>query len=90
LVIFRTEKNRQIVGGKVVEGEVRKNGVFIEVFRDDEKVGQGKIINLQINKKEVDKAVRGDECGVLYEGNVKIQEGDILVFFTKETKKLEL
>ena len=99
LVIFWTEKNRQIVGGKVLEGGVRKNGVLIEVFRpaspakrgeEEEKIGQGKLINLQINKKDVEKATRGDECGILYEGDVKIQEGDILVIYTKEKKKLEL
>lgn len=99
LMIFRTEKNRQIVGGRVIEGEVRRNGVLIEVFRpaspakrdgEDEKISQGKLVNLQINKKDVERATRGDECGILYEGDAKIQEGDILVIYTKEKKKVEL
>lgn len=90
LVIFKTDKRRQIVGGKVVEGEVRKNGTLIEVFREEEKVGDGRLINLQINKKDVEKAVRGDECGILYEGDAKIQEGDTLVIYTKEKRKVEL
>jgi len=89
LVIFRTERNRQIVGGKVIEGEV-KNGVLIEVFRDEEKIGQGKLIHLQINKKDVERAIKGDECGILYKGNTKIKEGDILVIYTKERRKGEL
>ena len=89
LLIFWTEGNRQIVGAKVLEGEVKK-GTKIEVFRGEEKVGQGKLINLQINKKDVEKAIRGQECGILYEGDTKIQEGDILVIFTKEKRKLEL
>jgi hypothetical protein len=38
----------------------------------------------------VEKAIRGQEVGILYEGDVKIQEGDILVIFTKEKRKLEL
>lgn len=90
LVIFWTEKNRQIVGGKVLEGEVRRNGVQIEVFRNEEKVGEGRLINLQINKRDVERAVKGDECGILYEGNVKIQEGDILLIYTKQKTKVEL
>jgi len=89
LVIFRTQKNRQIVGGKITEGEL-KGGLKIEVFRNEEKVGGGKLINLQRDKKNVEKLVKGDECGILYEGNVKIQEGDILVMYTEEKRKVEL
>jgi len=89
LLIFWTEGSRQIVGAKVLEGEVKK-GTKIEVIRGEEKVGQGKLINLQINKKDVEKAIRGQECGILYEGDAKIQEGDILVIFTKEKRKLGL
>ena len=62
----------------------------IEVFRNEEKIGQGKLINLQINKKDVEKAIKGDECGVLYEGDTRIEEGDILVIYTKEKRKGEL
>jgi len=86
LVIFWTEKNRQIVGGRVTEGEITK-GVSIEVFRNEEKIGQGRLISLQINKKEVERAIKGQECGILYEGDVKIEEGDVLVIYKKERKK---
>jgi len=89
LVIFRTQKNRQIVGGKVIEGELR-GGLKIEVFRDEEKVGKGKLVNLQRDKKDVERLVKGDECGILYEGDTKIQEGDILVMYTEEKKKVAL
>ncbi|MBZ9578298.1 translation initiation factor IF-2 [Patescibacteria group bacterium] len=89
LIIFRTERNRQIIGGRVTTGEVKK-GVLIEIFRGEEKIGQGKLINLQINKKDVEKAGMGDECGILYEGNIKIEEGDILVIYTQERRKGEL
>jgi len=89
LVIFRTEKKRQIVGGKVIEGEVKK-GTLIEVFRNEEKIGKGKIVNLQKNKKDVERATKGEECGVLYEGDVKIEEGDTLVFYTEIKQKVEI
>jgi len=89
LVVFWGEKNRQIVGGKIIEGEVKK-GLKIDVLRDKEKAGEGKIVNLQRNKKDIDRLVKGDECGVLFEGNTKIQEGDVLVFYTEERKKEEL
>ena len=89
LVIFLTEKNRQIVGGKMTEGEIKK-GTQIEVFRQDELVGRGRLINLQKNKKDIDKAGKGEECGLLYEGNVKIEEGDVLQIYTEERIKKEL
>jgi translation initiation factor IF-2 len=86
LAIFRTEKNRQIVGGKVISGEV-KRGVKIDVLRNGEKIGKGKLIQLQQNKKEVDKVSQEQECGILFEGDVKIQEGDALEFYEEERTK---
>jgi translation initiation factor IF-2 len=83
LLSFWAEKNRQIVGGKIVEGEVKK-GVKIEVFRGESLVGSGRLVNLQKNKKDIDKAGKDEEVGILYEGSQKIQEGDILVFYTQE------
>ncbi len=89
LIIFFGEKNRQIVGGKITEGEIKK-GVKLEVFRDEKKVGAGRIINLQRDKKDMDLLKKGDECGILFEGNVKVEKGDILVAFVEERKKSEL
>jgi translation initiation factor IF-2 len=89
LVLFWAEKNRQIVGGKIQDGEIKK-GLKLEIFRNNEKVGSGRIIELQRDKKVVDKLVKGDECGILFEGNVKIEKDDILVAFVEERKKSEL
>ena len=87
LIIFLTEKKRQIVGGKVIEGEIKK-GTQIEVFRKEELIGKGRMINLQKNKKDVEKAGKGEECGILYEGDVKIEEGDVLqIYETKSTRQ---
>lgn len=89
LVIFRTEKARQIIGGRVFEGEVKK-GALLEVFRKEEFLGKGKLITLQKNKKDSERVIKGEECGILYQGDVKIEEGDILVFYQEERKKEEL
>jgi translation initiation factor IF-2 len=86
LIIFWTEKNRQIVGGKIIEGVVKK-GTSIEVFRGEEKVGKGRLISLQKNKKDIEKAVKGDECGILYEGNAKVEVGDILLIYEEQRQK---
>jgi translation initiation factor IF-2 len=89
LAVFLDEKNRQIIGGRVFYGEVKK-GSMIEVQRNEEVVGKGKMINLQKNKKDADRVVKGEECGILYEGNVKIEIGDIIVFYTEARVKGEL
>ncbi|MDP2966982.1 MAG: translation initiation factor IF-2 [bacterium] len=99
LAKFLTEKNRQIIGGRVTEGEIKK-GALIEVFRPgrgtggggtEEKIGQGKMINLQRNKKNAALISKGEECGILFESiyppDVIIEEGDILLFYTEEKKK---
>jgi translation initiation factor IF-2 len=86
LIIFFGEKNRQIVGGKITEGEIKK-GLKLEVIRGVEKVGSGRIINLQRDKKDMDLLKKGDECGILFEGNAKVEPQDILVAFVEERQK---
>ena len=89
LVVFRTEKNRQIIGGKVIQGYVTK-GLLVNIIRNDQKIGQGKIISIQKNKKNIEKGQKGEEIGILYEGSTRIQEDDILVFYLKKVEKESL
>ncbi len=86
LIIFFGEKNRQIVGGKIIEGEI-KRALKLDVIRGDVKVGAGRIVTLQRNKKEVDLLKKGDECGIMFEGNVKVEQGDILAAYVEERQK---
>lgn len=89
LAVFRSDKSRQVLGGKVISGKVEK-GDSVEVLRNNEKVGKGRIISLQKQKKDVDEAIKGMECGILYEGNAKAEEGDFLAAYTEERQKGEL
>ena len=86
LVTFWDKKKRQIIGGKIIEGIVKK-GTLIEVIRNDEVIDQGKMINLQRKKKNIEQASTGEKVGILYEGNKKIEEGDILVIYSKKKEK---
>ncbi|MFA6251981.1 MAG: translation initiation factor IF-2 [Candidatus Paceibacterota bacterium] len=88
-VIFRTEKNRQIVGGLVISGVIEK-GSQVEIFRDTQMIGNGKIIDLQANKKSYDSMKEGNECALLYQGSERIKEGDELVSFKEQYVKEEL
>lgn len=83
LAIFFTEKNRQIIGGRVTDGEIRR-GAEIEIVRNEQVVGQGKMLNLQKDKKDASVVEKNQECGISYEGNVTLGVGDTLRFFIKE------
>lgn len=83
LVIFLTEKSRQIIGGKIIEGEFKK-GFRLEIWRGEQKLGNGRMLSLQINKKAVDLAKKGSECAIQYEGDIRVQEGDLLVIYKEE------
>ncbi len=82
LALFLDEKNRQIIGGKVIEGEI-KRGVSIEVLRQEKIIGKGKLINLKRDKKDVEKVIKGQDCGMLFAGDVKTEQGDVLLFYEK-------
>ncbi len=83
LANFRQEKNKQIVGGRVISGEILK-GVKLEVLRDDAVIGKGKITSLQSDKKDTGKVEAGHEAGLAIDfGDPKILAGDTIVFFKK-------
>lgn len=83
LALFRHEKNRQVVGGKVISGEIVK-GVRMEIIRNEIIIGQGRVISLQSDKKEVGKVEIGKEAGIGVDiGEPKIAAGDVIVLFKK-------
>jgi translation initiation factor IF-2 len=89
LAIFKVEKGRQIIGGKVISGE-GKRGVKVNVLRDEEEVGNGRIVKLQKDKVDEDAVAKGRECGILFEGNVDVKENDILFEYLEEKQKSTL
>lgn len=89
LAIFKTGKRDMIVGGRVNDGKITK-GAQVEVRRDGEIIGKGKLANLQQNKTATAEVGKGNECGITFEGDTKIKEGDTLIVFTEEEKKRTL
>lgn len=86
LAVFRTEKKRVVLGGKVTSGKLEKD-VLCDVIRNEKKIGQGKLVNLQINKVNVQEVKQGKECGIEFEGEVKIKEGDVIEAWREEKVK---
>ena len=89
LAVFKTEKPRMVVGGKIVSGRLKK-GLKADVLRNGVSVGLGKIVGLQKQKETQDEVAMGNEAGVLFEGPAEIKIGDTLMAFEEEKKYPEL
>ncbi|MFA6406593.1 MAG: translation initiation factor IF-2 [Patescibacteria group bacterium] len=90
VAIFRTEKDRMVVGTKIRQGMVQ-DGAKLIVWRkenggDELPVGEGVIESLQVGKEKVKEVHMGQECGISYRGKEKLQTGDRLEIFHEETK----
>ncbi len=83
LAIFRTENDSQIVGGKVLDGEIENNAI-IEIKRGDDFIASGKLVRLQSGKQDVNSVEKDQEAGIKFEGKPVIEEGDILVVYKEE------
>ncbi|PID52122.1 MAG: translation initiation factor IF-2 [Candidatus Moraniibacteriota bacterium] len=91
LGIFRTEKNKMIIGGRVTDGKVVAKNAKIAVYRNsDEPIGIGDLTNLQHNKVDIDEVKKDQECGMTFAGETKIKVGDTLKIYTEITKEKEL
>jgi len=90
LAIFRKEKGKMIIGGRVVSGKIIPKANF-KIIREKKIVGEGKISNLQLNKVDVNEVSQGKECGLFVLCQTKIKEGDILEVWKEELikKKIE-
>ena len=79
LAVFDQKNNgAQIIGGKVLEGELR-NQSEVEIHRKGVLAGTGKITNLQQSKKDVSTVVAGLECGMLFSSSILVSKGDHLI-----------
>jgi translation initiation factor IF-2 len=85
LKVFRTDKRAMTVGGRVETGKLKK-GAKVRVKRDGEELGKGTLIELQTGLTSVKEVPQGTECGLRYEGKIKIEKGDVLEAYEVETK----
>ena len=83
LAVFHEEKARQIVGGRVESGKLEKGSRF-EIMRNGMKIGAGKIIELQSQKRAVAEVAEGQEFGILADADTSIAVGDNMEVFGEE------
>lgn len=77
LKTFSQTKERQVVGGKVLEGKVSQ-GAKLKILRRDQEIGRGRIVELQANKTKVGSVEAGIEFGTMIESKTEIAPGDIV------------
>jgi len=78
---FSRTKERQIVGGKVVEGQINLNST-VKIMRREFEIGRGKIINLEKSKTKTSTVEEGSEFGMMIESKIEIVAGDVLESFS--------
>lgn len=93
LKVFQQSGKEAILGGKVIEGKVIKNaivrvwgGAKKENQKEMELKGEGRIGQLQVNKKDASEVKAGSECGLRFSGKISIEPGDRLDIY-QETKR---
>ncbi len=77
LAIFDSSGPKQVIGGEVKGGKLLK-GEMVSIFRRGSKIAEGKITNLQKDRKDVSEVTEGEECGILFDAPITIAKGDIL------------
>ncbi len=78
---FSRTKERQIVGGKVIEGQINLNSI-VKIVRREFEIGRGKIVNLEKSKTKTSTVEKDTEFGMMIESKIEIVAGDILESFS--------
>jgi len=76
-MIFTLTNGSKVLGSRVKEG-ILKRDCKSYVVRNDEIIGEGKILSLRIGKDTVHEVKQGEECGVILDTEVNALEGDEL------------
>ncbi|MBT4722750.1 GTP-binding protein, partial [Candidatus Falkowbacteria bacterium] len=87
LALFSKSDKGQVLGGKVADGKIEA-GSLCAVLRKDQFITSGKINKLQVGKEEIKDVVKGQECGLEFEGQALIEVGDVLdIYREREVEK---
>ena len=78
---FSRTKERQIVGGKVTEGNMMLGGT-VKIMRREFEIGRGKIVNLEKGKVKTSSVEEGAEFGMMVESKIEIVSGDVIEMFS--------
>ena len=77
LRLFSATKQKQVIGGRVLEGSF-DHGALVRIMRRETEIGTGKVLELQQQKVKADKVLEGNEFGAMIESKIELATGDIL------------
>ncbi len=78
--VYKISKLGNVAGAYVTEGQVQRNA-RVRVYREGEKIHEGKLQSLKRFKDDVKTVETGFECGVILDNFKDIQEGDTVEAF---------
>ncbi len=82
---FTRTKERQVIGGKVIEGFIALDSI-VKIMRRDFEIGKGKVINLEKTKIKTKEVEEGAEFGMMIESKIEIIAGDVIESFAVISK----
>ena len=80
---FSNTKTKQVLGGKVKEGELNLHDP-VTVYRHENEIGHGTITNLQHQKQNVSRVSQDMEFGTEIDAKIDIQKGDSIEGYTEQ------
>lgn len=89
LKIFKADTKTQVIGGRVIEGAIRKESRFA-LARRDTVIGEGTVENLQSGKMNASEVGEKQEFGALVRPSVSVVVDDTLILFEETVTKRTL
>lgn len=83
--VFLTKKSEQIIGGRVTDGVIKR--LPFRLIRNEEVVGQGRIMSLRKVDQDIKEAKADTECGMRVDTSILVEEGDVLEVYLREFNK---
>lgn len=80
LKVFSTNRDKQVIGGRVELGKVSLNDE-VKIIRRESEIGKGRVRELQQQKNKVGSVEEGKECGLMVESKIELAPGDKLIAF---------
>ncbi len=80
LAVFSKKDKKQVIGGEIIFGPIKKNESFEIENEEEEIIGRGKLTNIQSQKKDIQQIEIGEEAGLLVESEVEIKKDYKLLF----------
>ncbi len=81
--IFDIGKTGRVAGCQMMDGVIRADSMF-RIFRNKEKIWEGKLAALKHFQNEVSEITGSQECGILFNGFEGFQAGDTVECFALE------